>query len=221
MLLLDPDKLGHNPYREILVKQLSHHSFDLVLVGGSLLHDGGFDERMNWLREQVKCPLVLFPGSPVQIHPSVDAVLFLSLVSGRNAEYLIGQHVVAAARIRELNLETIATGYMLIDGGKPTTASYMSNSAPIPHDKPGIASATAMASEMLGMACIYLDAGSGALRPVSMEMIQAVRSSVKLPIIVGGGIKSSTQMQQAFDAGADWVVIGSWLEESPELIANL
>lgn len=221
MLLIDPDQLGKDEYRNKLAAQLKNNPFDIVLVGGSLLHEGGYDERMNWLRAQVSCPLVLFPGSPVQIHPAVDAVLFLSLVSGRNAEFLIGQHVIAAPRLRELQLETISTAYMLIDGGKATTASYMSNTAPLPHNKPGIASATAMAAEMLGMACVYLDAGSGAERPVSAEMIASVRKSVKLPIIVGGGIKSQGQMQQAFDAGADWVVIGTWLEESPDLIAQL
>jgi len=220
ILLVDPDELGRDDYRARLSVQLQNQVCDLVLVGGSLVHDTHYDERVNWLRQEVKCPLVLFPGSPSQLHPAVDAVLFLSLVSGRNPEYLIGQHVIAAPKIREYKLETIATGYMLIDGGKPTTASYMSNTSPIPRDKNGIAASTAMAAEMLGMQTLYLDAGSGAAIPVPAEMIASVRQVSALPLIVGGGIRSIHEAQRSLNAGADFVVIGSLFEKEPELIAE-
>lgn len=220
ILLVDPDELGRDDYRAKLSIQLQNQVCDLVLVGGSLVHDTHYDDRVKWLRKEVKCPLVLFPGSPSQLHPEVDAVLFLSLVSGRNPEYLIGQHVIAAPKIREYQLETIATGYMLIDGGKPTTASYMSNTSPIPRDKNGIATSTAMAAEMLGMQVLYLDAGSGAATPVPAAMIQSVRRVSNLPIIVGGGIRSINEAQHSLKAGADFVVIGSLFEKEPELIAE-
>lgn len=219
-VLIDPDK---TPIDEVARVAARLHEFqpDLVLVGGSLITAGDFEARVCALREQLKLPLVLFPGSPTQLTSAVDAVLLLSLLSGRNAELLIGQHVVAAPRIRELGIEPVATGYLLIDGGRPTTASYISGTAPIPRDKPEIAAATAMAGEQLGMHCIYLDAGSGAALPVPHETIAAVRRSVELPIIVGGGIRNREQLYAAQQAGADMVVVGTALEHTPELIAEL
>lgn len=219
-LLADPDELDRENYFESLISGLKELPCDFVLVGGSLIQEGGFSERIEKLRQSVSLPLVLFPGSPSQLHPGFDAVLFLSLVSGRNPEFLIGQHVVAAPRIKELGLETIATAYMLIDGGKPTTASYISNTFPIPWDKAGIAATTAMAAEMLGMQAVYLDTGSGASRAVSGEMISSVRKACELPIIVGGGIRDVLSAEAAYKAGADLVVIGSLFEKEPQLIAD-
>jgi len=219
-VLIDPDKTSVDQ-ADALAQRLRAFTPDLVLVGGSLITAGDFESRMQALRKAIDFPLVLFPGSPTQLTASVDAVLLLSLLSGRNAELLIGQHVVAAPRIRELQLEAVATGYLLIDGGKPTTASYISGTAPIPRDKPEIAAATAMAGEQLGMHCIYLDAGSGAALPVPHETIAAVRQAVDLPIIVGGGIRSREQLHAAQHAGADLVVVGTALEHTPELIAEL
>jgi putative glycerol-1-phosphate prenyltransferase len=164
--------------------------------------------------------VVLFPGSVTQLSAHVDAVLFLSLISGRNPELLIGQHVVAAPRIKALQLEAVPTGYLLIDGGKPTTASYISNTQPIPANKAGIAAATALAGELLGLRCIYIDAGSGAANPVPIEMIRAVREACSLPLIVGGGIRSRAQADAAYAAGADLLVIGTAIEEEPEMIAE-
>jgi geranylgeranylglyceryl phosphate synthase family protein len=147
--------------------------------------------------------------------------LFLSLISGRNPDLLIGQHVVAAPRIKELGLETIATGYILIDGGKPTTASYISGTQPIPRDKANIAAATAMAGEMLGLQCIYLDAGSGASLAIPTDLIRAVSAKTEIPLIVGGGIRTKEQIRSAFEAGADLVVVGTAIEEQPDLLASL
>jgi putative glycerol-1-phosphate prenyltransferase len=204
-----------------MVSMAEAHGVGFLFVGGSLITGAAFDQTVQQIKQATSLPLILFPGSPMQLTASVDAVLFLSLISGRNPELLIGHHVLAAPRIKELGLETIATGYMLIDCGKPTTASYISNTTPIPHNKPEIAATTAMAGEMLGLQCLYLDGGSGAFQPVSSAMIQQVRAAVELPLIVGGGIRSSIDVRQAFDAGADIVVIGTAIEQNPELIAEL
>lgn len=219
-ILLDPDKIQVAELPGLLAK-IEGQGADFIFVGGSLITTGEYEERVQALRRSTKLPLVLFPGSPSQLTPSVDAVLFLSLVSGRNPELLIGHHVTAAPRIRELQIEALATGYLLIDGGRPTTASYISNTLPIPANKVGIAVATSMAAEMLGMKAIYLDTGSGADRVVPVEMIQAVREAVQIPIIVGGGIRTPEARDAAHRAGADLVVIGTAIEENPELIADL
>ena len=219
-VLIDPDKVN-----ELSLKALCSFSetanIDYFFVGGSLLTSNLTKTTVQLLKENSQIPVVLFPGSVTQIEPSADAILFLSLISGRNPEFLIGAHVIAAPLIKACGIETIPTGYMVIESGKPTTVSYISNSFPIPHHKPDIAACTAMAGEMLGMKVIYLDAGSGADNPVSIEMIRAVRQNVNVPIIVGGGIRTAEGVKAAFDAGADIVVIGNILEEKPELLAEL
>ncbi|WP_306640297.1 geranylgeranylglyceryl/heptaprenylglyceryl phosphate synthase [Sanyastnella coralliicola] len=218
--LLDPDKLQAGEVDQVF-NQFDHFPPDLIFVGGSLITEQGFEDKMKAVREATNLPLVLFPGSPAQLTPHVDALLFLSLVSGRNPELLIGHHVTAAPVIKDLGIECLSTGYMLVDGGRPTTASYISNTQPIPRNKPGIAAATAMASELLGHQLIFLDAGSGADAPVPTEMIRAVRQSVDLPIIVGGGIRRREQLDAAFMAGADLAVLGTVIENEPELLAEL
>lgn len=217
--LLDPDKINEATLPDLLLR-FGDSPPDLLLVGGSLLTETRFNAKLKLLRELTDLPLVLFPSSPMQLTPEVDAVFFLSLISGRNPELLIGHHVNAAPRVRELGIEAMATGYMLIDGGMPTTASYMSNTQPIPRDKADIAAATALAGEMLGLSVIYLDAGSGAPLAVPIETISAVRKNISLPLIVGGGIRNREQITAAFNAGADLVVIGTAIEEDPELIAG-
>ena len=219
-VLIDPDELGREEYYLSLIQTINNGAVDIVFVGGSLLTGEGFEKNLARLKADSQLPLILFPGSSIQLTKSVDALLFLSLISGRNPELLIGQHVIAAPRIAELGIKTIATGYMLIDGGKPTTASYISNTQPIPRDKPSIAAATAMAGEMLGLQCLYLDGGSGALFPVPIDTIKAVRKTTQIPMIVGGGIRSTHDADAAFRAGADIVVIGTLFEEQPELLAE-
>jgi putative glycerol-1-phosphate prenyltransferase len=212
-ILIDPDKVDEQSHPALL-RSLEAAQPDLVFIGGSLITQERFDAKVKALRQAIDLPLVLFPGSPTQLTRHVDAVLFLSLISGRNPELLIGHHVTAAPRVRELGLEAIATGYMLIDGGMPTTASYISNTLPIPRDKPEIAAATAMAGELLGLRALYLDAGSGAALPVSSETIEAVRKATDLPLIVGGGIRTKAQKAAAYEAGADLIVIGTAFEEA-------
>ena len=204
-----------------MLNSIENANPDFVFIGGSLITEGGFEKRAAEIKAKLKRPLILFPGHPSQVTPHVDSVLFLSLISGRNPDLLIGQHVVAAPRIKELGLETIATGYILIDGGKPTTASYISGTQPIPRDKANIAAATAMAGEMLGLQCIYLDAGSGASLAIPTDLIRAVSAKTEIPLIVGGGIRTKEQIRSAFEAGADLVVVGTAIEEQPDLLASL
>ena len=176
------------------------------------------DEVVKTLKAHLSVPIVLFPGNWNQISNHADALLFLSLISGRNPDLLIGQHVHAAPILKTTSLEVISTGYMLIDCGRQTTASYMSHTLPIPYNKPDIAAATALAGEYLGMKLIYMDGGSGAEQPISRAMIKKVASAVELPIIVGGGIRTEDDAAAAYSAGADIVVVGTAVENEPELL---
>lgn len=219
-LLLDPDEVQlTSSFGELL--NSANANADFLLIGGSHLVGDQFHSLLKEVKNQVRIPIILFPGSNDQISSAADAIFLLNLISGRNPEYLIGQHVKAAFNLKRSGLEIIPTAYLLIDGGRATTASYMSNTSPIPRDKPSIASATALAGEQLGLKCIYLDAGSGAMQEVSTEMIRDVRTHCSLPLIVGGGIRGELQMKSAFDAGADIVVIGTAFEQNPELLADL
>jgi putative glycerol-1-phosphate prenyltransferase len=217
-VLIDPD-FGQDEARlERTVQNACMAKADLIFVGGSLLTSARFDRCVALVKQWSDRPVVLFPGSPAQLSKHADAVLFLSLISGRNPELLIGHHVTAAPTIRAMGIEAVPTGYLLIDGGKPTTVSYVSQTLPIPHDKPGIAAATAIAGELLGLRTIYMDTGSGALRTVSPEMVAAVRKSVELPIIIGGGIRDAATARALTDAGANVLVVGTAFEEDPEHI---
>jgi len=216
-VLIDPDRQAPDQLDGLLGRSLLA-DVDFFLVGGSLLTANALDATLVAIKNRCNKPIVLFPGSIHQISSLADALLFLSLISGRNPELLIGNHVLAAPMLRESGLEVLPTGYMLIDGGRPTTVSYISNTLPIPADKPDIAACTAMAGEMLGLGLIYLDSGSGALQAVSPATISAVRQVVSLPIIVGGGIRRPEQALAAWQAGADVVVVGNAFEREPELV---
>ncbi len=219
-VLLDPDKVEMTG----IMKQVETYvsaGVDLFLVGGSLISGNNFYILVEALRRQKDIPVVIFPGSNLHIHSEADGILLLSLISGRNPELLIGQHVIAAPILKNSGLEILPTGYMLIESGKPTTVSYISNTQPIPADKEDIAVCTAMAGEMLGLRLLYLDGGSGAINPVPPKMISAVRRNTSLPVIVGGGITSGTKAEQAWLAGADYVVIGNGLEKEPELLDQI
>lgn len=217
-VLIDPDKMQDEKRLANLLELVNHSGADFVLVGGSLLVEDNFHACLRSVKEKSKVPVVLFPGSPSQISPEADAILFLSLISGRNPDLLIGQHVIAAPLLKKLNIEVVPTGYMLIDCGRPTTASYISHTLPVPHNKPEIAAATAIAGEMLGLKCVYMDGGSGADKPISEQMIAHVREAMDLPLIIGGGIRNEEQAKAAYDAGADMIVIGTAFEEEPELL---
>jgi putative glycerol-1-phosphate prenyltransferase len=217
-VLIDPDFGQDEAMLDRTVQNACMAKADLLFVGGSLLTTARFDRCVARVKELSDRPVVLFPGSPAQLSGHADAVLFLSLISGRNPELLIGHHVTAAPTIKALDLEAIPTGYMLVDGGRPTTVSYVSQTLPLPHDKPGIAAATALAGELLGLRTIYMDTGSGAQRTVSPAMIAAVRKTVNIPLIVGGGIRDAATARILCEAGADVLVVGTAFEQDPELI---
>lgn len=210
--LVDPDKADRE-YLSKLTAKAETIGVDLFLVGGSLLTGGDLDLCILSLKELSNIPIVIFPGSPSQISKNADGILFLSLLSSRNPEMLIGQQVVAAPYLKKSGLEIMGTAYLLIEGGKQTTASYISNSNPIPADKSEIAAFTALAGQYMGMPLVYLDAGSGANHAVSEEMIKEVSDKIEVPLIVGGGINSREKLDKAYQAGADMVVIGNALEK--------
>lgn len=219
-VLLDPDKLDEVSLKRVI--DLSDGSnVDYFFLGGSLLSKYNIPEIIKTIKQHSSIPVVLFPGGHLQVEASADAILLLSLISGRNADFLIGQHVVAAPLIKQSKLEILPTGYLLVDCGKQTTASYISNTTPLPHDKPAIAAATAMAGEMLGLKLMYLDGGSGAMQPVDPKMINAVKKAVDCPLIVGGGINSAAKVAAALSAGADVIVVGTGIERDPELMVAI
>jgi phosphoglycerol geranylgeranyltransferase len=216
-VLIDPDKM---PEEKALLSAIDAR-VDYFLIGGSLLTNGNLHNCIDFVKRYTQIPIILFPGNLLQIDGSADAILFLSLISGRNPEMLIGKHVIAAPVLKASKLEVISTGYMLIESGNQTAVSYMSNTMPIPGDKDDIAMCTAMAGEMLGLKLIYMDAGSGAKNPVSVSMIKKVSSCISIPLIVGGGINSADGIQRACDAGADIIVIGTALEKDSSLVNKL
>jgi phosphoglycerol geranylgeranyltransferase len=214
-VLIDPDKTEKLPE---LLKHAKTFPPDLFFVGGSLINDGNLENCIRLVREATKIPVLLFPGNEMQISASADALLLLSVISGRNPELLIGRHVAAAGMIRASGLEIIPTGYILIESGAPTAVSYMSNTQPIPRTKNQIAALTALAGEQLGMKMIYLEAGSGAELPVPVEMIAAVQKNISVPLITGGGLKTAEEISARCKAGADVIVAGNILEEDPGLL---
>ncbi|HLP39666.1 geranylgeranylglyceryl/heptaprenylglyceryl phosphate synthase [Lacibacter sp.] len=219
-VLIDPDKVNP-PAIEQLVKLSVDAGVDYFLVGGSLVISNQLDEVVQQIKAACDIPVILFPGSPSQVSKYADGLLYLSLISGRNPELLIGQHVISAPFVKQSGLEIISTAYMVVDGGAPTTVSYISNAAPLPSDKNEIAMCTAMAGEMLGMKVVYMDAGSGAKRPISESMIQAVAQQIEAPLIIGGGITDPEKAYRNCKAGADVIVIGNAFEKDANLIKEM
>jgi putative glycerol-1-phosphate prenyltransferase len=219
-MLIDPDNVRMGEIDRIVSRALEAR-VDYFFVGGSLIVNNGLDACLEMIKSKCDIPLILFPGDSYQLSYRADAILFLSLISGRNAELLIGKHVITAPYLKLSPLEVISCGYLLVDGGVPTTVSYMSNTQPIPSDKDDIAVCTALAGEMLGLKLMYLDAGSGAVLPVSEQMIEAVSQAVDVPVIVGGGIDSPERALRNVQAGADIIVVGNAIEKDPQLIQEI
>jgi putative glycerol-1-phosphate prenyltransferase len=219
-VLIDPDKHSENSIRQT-AKLVKKHGVDFIFYGGSLMTTSNFVHWLIILKEFTSAPVILFPGSSLQLSEKADGILLLSLISGRNPEMLIGKHVTAAPFLKSSGLEILPTGYILIDGGRQTTVSYISNTTPIPSDKDEIAGCTALAGEMLGLKLIYLDAGSGASKHVPTGMISKVKAEISVPLIVGGGIKSAQQAKDICLAGADVVVVGNAIEKSITLISKI
>ena len=219
-ILVDPDKQNKSALLSIIEKATGAKA-DFFFVGGSLLTHDSLDSCLTTLKENSDIPVILFPGNTMQVNDKADGILFLSLISGRNAEMLIGKQVITAPILKQSSLEVLPTGYMLIDSGKPTTVSYMSNTTPIPADKNAVAACTAMAGEMLGLKLIFMDGGSGAKNPISEEMIASVRKVVDCPIIIGGGISSGEKAIANCKAGADIIVVGNAIEKEVNLISEI
>ncbi|MDD3877769.1 MAG: geranylgeranylglyceryl/heptaprenylglyceryl phosphate synthase [Bacteroidales bacterium] len=220
VVLIDPDKIDKKN-TEKLSRICQDAGVDFLFIGGSLLTDDSFNRCIEILKKNSNIPVVIFPGNAMQISSEADAILFLSLISGRNAEMLIGNHIISAPILKKSGIEVISTGYMIIESGKMTSVSYMSNTMPIPFDKIDIAVCTAMAGEMLGMKLIFMDAGSGALNPVSKRMIENVSKAVSIPLIVGGGINTPEKAMENCKAGADIIVVGNAIEKNGQLISEM
>jgi phosphoglycerol geranylgeranyltransferase len=219
-VLIDPDKVNAK-LLDKLIDLSVQAKVDYFLLGGSLVISNHLDECVQHVKKNCDIPVILFPGSPTQISKYADALLYLSLISGRNPELLIGQHVISAPFVKKSGLEIMPTGYIVIDGGAPTTVSYISNASPVPADKNEIAMCTAMAGEMLGMKLIYMDAGSGAKRPIHESMIEAVATHISLPLLIGGGIKDPEKAYINCKAGADVIVVGNAIEKDSSLIKEI
>jgi len=219
-MLVDPDKVNAGKIDELTELALSA-KVDYLFVGGSLVITHHLDDVVQQIKKNCDIPIILFPGTPSQVSRHADGLLYLSLISGRNPELLIGQHVISAPAVKKSGLEIISTGYMVVDGGAPTTVSYISNASPIPADKNEIAMCTAMAGEMLGMKLIYMDAGSGAKRPVTGEMIGMVAASIDIPLVVGGGIRNPEKAYNNCKDGADLIVVGNAIEKDASLIKEM
>ena len=217
-LLIDPDKVDVKEI-ETLCKKAEYCGFDLFLVGGSLVYNET-DELIKKIKSYCSLPVYIFPGNAIQLSNSADGILFLSLVSGRNPEYLIGQQVIAAPLLKKTSLDVVSVAYMLIESGNTTSVEYMSNTKPIPSDKMDIIVATSIASEYLGFKMIYLEAGSGAQKSISSELISKVVQNVTIPVIVGGGIRNATTAQNCFDAGASMIVVGTAVENNIEIMES-
>lgn len=210
-VLLDPDKVSAAE-AAVRAELAAAAGADWLMVGGSLVMDDSIHTLVAALKAASDLPVVLFPGSTYQIVPEADAILFLSLISGRNPDLLIGRQVEAAPLLAATRLEVLPTGYMLVDPGHPTTVQYVSNTQPLPRDKPGLAACTALAGELLGLRLFYLDGGSGAREPVPPAVIEAVRAHIRGPLMVGGGIRTGATAAAAWAAGADLLVVGTATE---------
>lgn len=219
-LLIDPDSSSLDSVKAQCERAKASNT-DLIFIGGSLMTNGSMDHAIEAIKSTCDIPVVIFPGDPSQVSGKADAILLLSVISGRNPEMLIGRHVMSAPGLKRSGIEVIPTGYMLIDSGTQTTASYMSGTTPIPHDKKDIAACTALAGEMLGLKAIFMDGGSGAKNPISEEMISSVRSQIDIPLIIGGGIRSAEKAIANCKAGADIIVVGNAIEKDPELLAEI
>ncbi|MFC1527865.1 geranylgeranylglyceryl/heptaprenylglyceryl phosphate synthase [Candidatus Neomarinimicrobiota bacterium] len=215
-VLIDPDQKNHSNI-EKLVKAANESEVDALLVGGSLMMDAGNHDRVAQIKNSANMPVIFFPGGVTQLNGYYDAMFFMSLLSGRNPHYLIGEQAIAAPVVKDIGIETIPMGYLLLDGGTTTTVEFMSSTKPIPMDRPDITVAHALAAQYLGKKFVYLEAGSGAKVPVSIETIEAVKNQIEIPLIVGGGIKTPKAAEERVKAGASFIVTGTITEKSKNL----
>jgi len=220
-ILIDPDKNNSEDNLLPLIEKINSLNPALIFVGGSTVDGIDFKNCISILKANTNIPIVIFPGSHLQIDQQADAILFLSLISGRNPDFLIGHQVEAAPILKNLDLEVIPTAYMLIDGGKNSSVAYVSQTSPIPHDQNSIAINTAIAGELMGKKAVFMDAGSGAIQSVSQKMIADVKQNISVPLIIGGGLRSIEEVEAVLNAGADVAVIGNKIEESIDFLLDL
>ncbi len=211
-VLIDPDQKNHSNIEE-LVQAANESEVDALLVGGSLMMDAGNHDRVGKIKKNAKMPIIFFPGGVTQLNGHYDAMFFMSLLSGRNPHYLIGEQAIAAPVVKDIGIETIPMGYLLLDGGTTTTVEFMSSTKPIPMDRPDITVAHALAAQYLGKKLVYLESGSGAKIPISSKTIEAVNRQVEIPVIVGGGIKTPEEAEKRVKAGASFIVTGTVTEK--------
>ncbi len=221
VILIDPDKQFPEDNWLDRMNLLKQHSPDAIFLGGSHLAEDHTDFILSLIHQTTNIPVIAFPGDFSHVHAKIDGVLFLSLISGRNPEFLINQHVKYGLSLKRQGLDLLPTGYILIDGGKQTSVAYVTQTQPIPPNEIELAVATAVAGELLGLKAIYLEAGSGALHSVSTDMIKAVKANISIPLIVGGGIRSAQTAQAIYEAGADTIVVGNGFEQEPEILEGL
>jgi phosphoglycerol geranylgeranyltransferase len=219
-VLIDPDKQNVKKLLEI-VKICNNSAVDFFFVGGSIITQGDIQKTTRLIKENSTKPIIIFPGNPDQVSDYADAILFLSLISGRNPEFLIGHQVTAAPIIKKTDLEVIPTGYLLVDCGTTTTAIYVSDTNPIPHDNAEIAANTALAGEYLGLKLTYIDGGSGAKKCISTTMISKTKAAKNGPLIIGGGIRTPEAAKEIYKAGADIIIVGNGAEENRNLISEI
>ena len=218
-ILIDPDSYNEASLKKVVEKS-NIAKIDFFLVGGSLIFSS-IEDSIKIIRRYSELPVILFPGNLLQVSELADGILFLSLISGRNPEFLIGHHVLAAPEIKKCDIEVYPTAYILIENGIQSSVEYMSNTSPIPSDKPEIAVATAIAGELLGLKLCYLEAGSGAEHTIGYKIIEEVKKNISSPLIVGGGIRSAEQAEMIYKSGADIIVAGNGVEENSDLITIL
>jgi len=216
LILVDPDTRNNQELKEF-VREICDRGVDAILIGGSLIIDADFQESIRVVKENSTVPIIIFPGSVQQLSFKADAILYISLISGRNPNYLFGDHVIAAPYIKKMGIEPISTGYMLFESGRTTTAEFMSNTRPLPINKPEIAMAHALAAQYMGMSTIYMEAGSGADRSIPSQIVKAVSHYVDIPVITGGGIRTPEDARSKIEAGASFVVTGNVLDDSDNL----
>jgi len=212
IILIDPDKKNDKKIDQIV--QAANLYADAIFVGGSIMMDKLYHERVKRIKSTSKIPVILFPGGANQLNDYYDAMLFMSLLSGRNPHYLIGEQVIAAPIVRDFKIETIPTGYLLVDGGSPTTVEYISGTKPLSPNRPDVIISHALAAQYLGMSLIYLEAGSGAVNKIPENVIRKIASEVDIDLIVGGGIRTPQMAKKIVESGATYVVIGSAIEDS-------
>ena len=217
IVLIDPDKKNDKNIDQ-LVEKSNQNGVDAIFVGGSIMMDRLYHKRVERIKSISEIPVILFPGGVSQLNKHYDAMLFMSLLSGRNSHYLIGEQVIAAPIVKDYGIETIPTGYLLIDGGSPTTVEVVSGTKPLPSNQPDIIVSHALAAQFLGMKLIYLEAGSGALNEVPGDVVKKVADEINIGLIVGGGIRTPEDANSIVNSGASFVVIGSAIEKSAELM---